>query len=515
MNDAFREKLAYYGKWTYRSAWALEIIASIIGLSTGIFLGFQAFKANGSEDATVLILASAPFFMVALAELTKIPIATLLFSVRWIWKPFLAIFLFLLAGITFETVFTGLERATTLRQQQYQDIVKQKLSVEADFKRVSSEVDSLSINKAVTDAQDYIDKVSKQAEAEHQAVNTKITEAEREIEGKVALAPDAAALRDELATLEKKRADLVAQQITDVDARTKQFQSQRDSYVERMKRTDATADQKDKWSKALDALRNPIPALLNDQRKQVEELDAVIAIKAPLFDAARRNSTTDNSDVRTQAENRRKELLQQLSDSDNKWGMEKDKARQALGEAQSHETERSTSLKEQSIAQTELQKKIDDLESKRVSWARLDQIQRLASRVYGVNPEDVGPDKANVIALLWFGSLAALAALAGPITAIVALGLQKIGLMTSAEIVPSKLSYLTRRLLLSWRWRRTRTKIVEKEIPVEKIVKEILYIPILTDDPEAVKKSLEESVPPEVADIVKVSLKGQTRGSPA
>ena len=87
--------------------------------------------------------------------------------------------------------------------------------------------------------------------------------------------------------------------------------------------------------------------------------------------------------------------------------------------------------------------------------------------------------------------------------------------MTSAEIVPSKLSYLTRRLLLSWRWRRTRTKIVEKEIPVEKIVKEILYIPILTDDPEAVRKSLEESVPPEVADIVKVSLKGQTRGSPA
>ncbi len=57
--------------------------------------------------------------MVALAELTKIPIATLLFSVRWVWKPILLVLLLLLALITFETVLMGLERATTLRQLKY------------------------------------------------------------------------------------------------------------------------------------------------------------------------------------------------------------------------------------------------------------------------------------------------------------------------------------------------------------------------------------------------------------
>ena len=130
MNQALRDKLAHYGLWTYRSAWALEITAAAIGLTTGIVLGYQAFSASESASAADLVLASAPFFMVALAELTKIPIATLLFSVKWIWKPVLLLFLMLLAAITFETVFMGLERATTLRQLKYQGLVEEKRQIE-------------------------------------------------------------------------------------------------------------------------------------------------------------------------------------------------------------------------------------------------------------------------------------------------------------------------------------------------------------------------------------------------
>jgi hypothetical protein len=59
-------------------------------------------------------------------------------------------------------------------------------------------------------------------------------------------------------------------------------------------------------------------------------------------------------------------------------------------------------------------------------------------------------------------------------------------------------------------------KLVDKivEVPVEKIIKEILYIPILTDDPEAVKRALYKTLPKEVADVVKVSLKSQSDASP-
>ena len=63
--------------------------------------------------------------MVAIAELTKIPIATLLYVAPWIWKPIVFLFLVALASITFLTVFTGLEKQVTLRQDRYEEIVRQ------------------------------------------------------------------------------------------------------------------------------------------------------------------------------------------------------------------------------------------------------------------------------------------------------------------------------------------------------------------------------------------------------
>jgi hypothetical protein len=84
---------------------------SIANSGTGIVLGLQAY--TGSETATPpdLVLASAPFFMVALAELTKIPIATLLTIGSWIWKPFLALALAALALITFRDRFHGARKS--------------------------------------------------------------------------------------------------------------------------------------------------------------------------------------------------------------------------------------------------------------------------------------------------------------------------------------------------------------------------------------------------------------------
>ncbi|MER9470309.1 hypothetical protein NKI82_31380 [Mesorhizobium sp. M0482] len=117
------QKLASYGQWTYRGAWALEIAAAAIVLTTGVALGVQAFSASESVTAMDLTLASAPFLMVAIAELTKIPIATLLFSASWFWKPMILVFLLILASITFETVFMGMERAGALRQLRYEELV--------------------------------------------------------------------------------------------------------------------------------------------------------------------------------------------------------------------------------------------------------------------------------------------------------------------------------------------------------------------------------------------------------
>ena len=142
MHDALRAKLVGYGQRTYLAAWALEILASILGLTTGIALGYQAFTTAtpGSVTSMDLILASAPFFMVAIAELTKIPIATLLFAVNWAWKPIVFLFLIALAGITFETVFMGLERAVTLRQLRYEQIISKIDALKLEKEQLSNRI---------------------------------------------------------------------------------------------------------------------------------------------------------------------------------------------------------------------------------------------------------------------------------------------------------------------------------------------------------------------------------------
>ena len=81
-------------------------------IAMGIALGWQAYveankvvsaEAAESVGSLELVLASAPFFMVALAELTKIPVATLLFSASWLWKPVLV----LLLGALLPCAYTG------------------------------------------------------------------------------------------------------------------------------------------------------------------------------------------------------------------------------------------------------------------------------------------------------------------------------------------------------------------------------------------------------------------------
>jgi hypothetical protein len=200
------------------------------------------------------------------------------------------------------------------------------------------------------------------------------------------------------------------------------------------------------------------------------------------------------------------------------WDRKLNEARAALTTAQADEANKSDTLAKDARRQEEIAAELGRLETQRLSVAREDQIRRLAARWYGVKPEEVSDAQAGVVSTIWFASLALIAALAGPITAMVALALQRIG--TQADIQrESKFSRLMRRMLLRWRWRRVRTvkvpvdvvveKEVEKyvEVPVEKVVKEILYVPILTDDPEALRLALHEDMPAEVADLVKISAK--------
>ena len=250
----------------------------------------------------------------------------------------------------------------------------------------------------------------------------------------------------------------------------------------------------------------PLDGDLNRLRAEFDRLRA----SGPAMTAAQRNKLTDQKDGL--------ERLYASTASD--WQARKDDARERWAHAQEAEANEARTAAANQLRQDAIAKQIVADEKQRIPIARTDQVRRIAGRWYGVKPEEVSESQAGSVSVIWFGSLALIAALAGPITAMVALGLQRIAARAEHR-VEGRLSRLIRTLLLKWRWRRTRTitvpvevpvdREVEKrvEVPVERVVKEILYVPLLTDDPDALRKALDADLPSDVAELVKISARNR------
>lgn len=63
------------------------------------------------------IMAGVPFAIMALVELTKIPLTLVFMNTRWLWRLLFLIGLLGMSAITFETLLMGLERASSLQSR--------------------------------------------------------------------------------------------------------------------------------------------------------------------------------------------------------------------------------------------------------------------------------------------------------------------------------------------------------------------------------------------------------------
>lgn len=106
-----------FGKKLMVTAWLVEILAASLGLLIAFFVAFDAYNKHEIKDTSTTlnaILGALPFLLIAVIEPTKIPLAGGLYKVKHLgWKT---LFLFALVGltmVTFETMFTGLERQLT------------------------------------------------------------------------------------------------------------------------------------------------------------------------------------------------------------------------------------------------------------------------------------------------------------------------------------------------------------------------------------------------------------------
>jgi hypothetical protein len=532
MASAFNSKLAIYGQWTYRVAWALEIVAASIGLATGLALGYQAYTSSLGTDLSIstldLALASAPFLMVALAELIKIPIATLLFSVKWVWKPVLAVCLALMALITFETVFFGLERASAQRQIKYEDIRVRKDIKTVELQNVEQALSNNASTQHVAKVQEELDALNVIAVSEFKRKDEDLQRIQTQIDDIRLRNPQFASFDRQIRTRSSELEQLIQRRDSEVQQRGGAFERQRDSYDRRISEARAAGDTAavKRYEDERARLRNPIPEILERYAPEVQRLETELRTLRGQQLALETNESEADKQARQSLEQRRAAAQQERVALEQQW---QERRNLTLSRLENAQTEQRRTAEETSVLRataSRLRNELAEIDKERVAVARVDQVRRFAGRIYRKQPEHVTVDEAEFIALVWFGSLAGLAAFAGPLTAIVALGLQRSAEMREQRHTRSLSNYL-RRWLIQWRFRRPKTipmrievpvdREVEKrvEVPVEKVIKEILYVPVLTDDPDAVRKSLSKDLPAEVADLVRVKFKDEAHANPA
>ncbi|WP_047187980.1 hypothetical protein [Microvirga vignae] len=532
MASAFNSKLAVYGQWTYRVAWALEIVAASIGLATGLALGYQAYTASLGTDVSIstldLALASAPFLMVALAELIKIPVATLLFSVKWVWKPVLAICLALMALITFETVFFGLERASAQRQIKYEDIRVRKETKTVELQNVEQAINNNAGTQYVGKVQEELDQLNAIAASELKRKEEELQRIQTQIDDIRLRNPQFASLERQIRTRGGELDQIIQRRDNEVQQRGGAFERQRDSYDRRIAEARAAGDMiaVRRYEEERARLRNPVPEITERYSADVQRLETELRTLRSQQFALETNESESDKQARQSLEQRRATVEQERIALEQQWQERRNLTLSRLEDAQNQQRRTAEEAAVLRSMASKLRNELAEIDKERVAVARVDQVRRFAGRIYRKQPEQVEVDEAEFIALVWFGSLAGLAAFAGPLTAIVALGLQRSAEIREQRHTRSLSSYL-RRWLIQWRFRRTKSvplrvevpvdREIEKriEVPVEKVIKEILYVPVLTDDPDAVRKSLSKDLPAEIADLVRVKFKGEANANPA
>ena len=520
------DKLDSYGQFTYRGAWALEIVAATMGLLTGLTLGLQAYVDSDSAMPLDAILMAIPFIMVSFAELTKIPIATLLFVAPVIYKPIVLVVLTLLAGITFETVASGLETALAIRQEKYRSIENRINEVKSKIEALESTVTTQASDEALNKIDVQIEKLAERRTADTGSFQSRMDDL-RNTSIPITTQTQLDFIGTQLdridATLNNKKVALDEAEIRDQD----KFRNQQTSFKEQISEYLAANqnNQANKIQNKLDALPNPANRAQWKERRTSYDKEVKIIEKEKADFVLQRNEIFSNLTI---------DKTTQLELDGIKIKMEKSMSDISLlianlyAQKEKYTNNQFTQLDQQSQDLREadiLRQQIIQLESEKTNLANRNQIRRLASTLYGVSAVDVSDKQEKTTSKYYVGSLSGLAALAGPVTAIVALALQAIAARERQRIANSgkktlqqKFWISLRRLLVRGKYQRKKiiTKEVQIEVPIQVenlvevevpvIEKEFIYIPLLTDNPEKMLDDLKKRLPKEIFQKIKVAL---------
>lgn len=149
------------------SAWGVEIVAALIGVAVAVAIGYTIHNdAGDSVDSDVwinIVLGSLPFIMVAIVEISKIPLARVVYNAESLLKTvFFSIILAAAIVVTWETMVTGMERSIAGQMAKVSKpmLKKEELRLKLESKKglnghyIQSYMSSISTLKAEKDSEE-------------------------------------------------------------------------------------------------------------------------------------------------------------------------------------------------------------------------------------------------------------------------------------------------------------------------------------------------------------------------
>ena len=345
-----------YGKRLYVAAWAVEIIAASIGLFLAGAQIIQGSEGLTGTDGTLstgawvtVVLGALPFLVVAIVELTKIPLATAAYIATERLNRILFITgLALVTFVTFETFLNGFEQNFTVRTAPVKKLQREIHSVEAEIQQLADtelRIQNLTLESIDQKYDDQKRSLATQlnetvSSIENQIVAKREESGGAKLPGLVLKIVDARTEIDRLQTERNSEAQRVTEEFDE------RISSQRNNATPR---TEALNQQINQLTARLDQVEGRLEEL-NRERLNIQKTNSGSETLGTDFEALRANRIRE---AQAKVEDQRNQLTQALNRLEAKLAAERDRF-ESLGlfaGTQKKETQESIAKLQQQIVE--------------------------------------------------------------------------------------------------------------------------------------------------------------------
>ena len=446
----FQIDLMKESKFVFSLALFIELGAVLIGLGISGATALQAMEANANIIA--VFIACAPFIMVALCELSKIPLSLGIWYGKKSKLLYIAFSVFV-CFITFETLFNGFERnfanltfqanRKEIQRESYQDMIEinnekiarirseyddKKAEIEAKFKeneeeferRLASQKEDIARSMTSLPAVEKSLARNRTARANVARERTRVL---NELTSKKQAAlqqmtsnkgADAQMRAKQIETLEKKLADTRALMDTEVQESffsttqeqiREKYRAQMNKYQEQINALVSGGLDKsggDNGSFGFKALEEQYSMVLDDLNQKIKNYDKTIAglqrRHAQLKKSASNSSAQAEVDLEAKMKEKNERVYADLERLDGTY---------------TDTLARIEALNEENF---NLQLKIKEVNTDITEMYLSNQIYRMAAHVEGTKElDEIDPHTVSMVSVMWFGSLALVCAIIGPV----------------------------------------------------------------------------------------------------